>query len=258
MFENALLQLTDSLVGSLIGGSVAAAVVTGIFTVITKRREESAAINNARIAKFNADLVLYLQIRRYYAAIARHIEKNLTGGIAHASQQDRDLLMYFVFKALYAYRQLRIKSGAIMLSDIDIEDIVIKSAEYLSDSLDDPPLGRTSWFKITDILDVNPLFTGFIAAMTQPANLPLYTSFGAWCNGRTMKQIEELKQNCEVVSQIIIFDINLIYKSWYKAHVNWRGDHEFKIPLSDHVISELKKEAVGYYDMVKDHIKKKT
>lgn len=248
MFEAGILQVSDNILAAAIAassGSLAASVITLIDNHKKKNREGLASISMARWVKISSQMTYYLQMRRYYGEIAKHVASH---GIAGSPAQEQQLLMYYIFKALHVYRKLRVEVGGIILSHPDAEDVVVKLAEFLRNCLDEQPLGRTYWFKIADILQTTESFTKFVAEMTAPPNAVLYTAFINWCNSRTTTQTSEIMSKSKCLSEVIIFDINIIYEKWYPSK------DAFEIELDGDAQKYLRTEKPRYFDKVLGYI----
>jgi hypothetical protein len=216
----------DILIVSTLTGSVVAAGLTAFTNRLAKRREEYLDM-----AKYKMDSIF--KSKHYFIQMARFYEFLYYQLNGERANFDFMQILYFICNILYLREEVRRSFGAIQLGDLGAENVVKETGDKLLSALDQVYLYEDI-SRLTDLARCNLPYHVFRTRVATD-NIDLLDKLRNWLSNTMLS--DELKKSCLCYRQLILFELNHIFKVWYGR------EPVFKIDITRDIEEYLLKES---------------
>jgi hypothetical protein len=212
---------------SFLSGLPFGAAITGGASWIIRKRQEAMEILN--IISNNAP---------YYNQLARNAW-NFSWDLTHG-ERDYKLLMYYICNLLRVRNQISLKLGDLQLDNLEAERIISKIGSDIY-SVIKKEFTHVEFSELTHLSKDNKPYHEFHQNISNDTHL--YDKFERWLKDKISKEdFEELEKKCAWYAQLIMLELNHIYRLWYSE--------EPPLILRDDLKKYLQKEEQKYYNRI--------
>jgi len=209
--DTSFLDWVILLVPIILGSGGFAALITYLYNVWAKKREELVNMSQFRMRRINKKYNDYLDLILYSMQFSVYLDK--------VTEQPSTFVKTIVFFSLLKYLQTVRKitdHGSFLLSDQDAETVISELTTY-------------------NLIQIRTIFTEFDYPKFQElnSNIPLHqigdkieeedSDYKKYCellfawitNQENKNQLANLKIRIKLVSQLLNFELNTVYEMWY-------------------------------------------
>lgn len=198
-----LVPAVITVVGS---GSLLVLIIESMRDWFFKRREEYAEQSKNKIEIISKNIPYYIQLSMNAWNLGWHV--------IETQAPDYERLMYHMSNVLYFRHEITRKVGDIQLDNLEAENILNRLWQEIN-SVIEAQFGYLDTSKIRCLVENDMPYHKFHDSLSTPENKILRDKFVGWIICGLSKRDKEAFEKCMWYSQLIMLEMNHIYKSWY-------------------------------------------
>ena len=190
----------------LISGGVITTLLTLFVNWLIKKRQHKVDMSKLKIQTMT-------KVAPLYNRLALHNSWNLSDEL-RKPRQDRDpvRMMYYLCNIMNIHRQIVRKIGDILLENLDAEHIISNIYRDITTSVE-RNFGYIDSSRLLHMVDDDMPYHVFHERVSAGSENDLYQKFVHWIYKDETS--EEIARNCTWFAQLIMYELNYVYKIWY-------------------------------------------